>query len=137
MNVKSKCWAVRPQESINGISFGTSRKKVRELIGGKFAESKKTITSSNTTDSYDSFHVYYDEKDLMEAVEIFGDINVSINGTIVFPGDLECVKAMIPDLRFDSGSYISKELSIGIYAPDDCMESILVAKKDYYSMTDN
>ncbi len=137
MDMKDKCWEVQPKKSVNGILFGTERKRVRELIGGKYTEFKKTDSSSNTTDAYEDFHIYYDEDDLLEAVEIFGNISVTINGNVVFPGEIQNAKTVIQDLEFDNECYISKTESIGIYAPDDSMESILVAKEGYYSALQN
>ena len=39
---------------------------------------------------------------------------------------------IISDLKEDSGSFISESQSIGIYAPNGVMESILFGKVDYY-----
>ena len=42
------------------------------------------------------------------------------------------MKKQVNDLEEDTGSYISKKLSIGIYAPGGTPESILFGEVGYY-----
>ena len=122
---------VIPLKKINDVEFGMKREEVRGILG-EAKEFKKSKFSKVTTDDFGYCHVYYDENDQCEAVEIFEDSEVFINGSIVFPGKIELAKEKIEDLVEDEGSWISYEQSIGIYAPGEKMESILFGKKDYY-----
>lgn len=122
---------VVPLKKVNDVEFGMKREEVRELWG-EAKEFKKSKFSKVTTDDFGFCHVYYDENDRCEAVEIFEDAEVFINGGVVFPGKIELAKEKIEDLVEDEGSWISYEQSIGIYAPGEKMESILFGKKGYY-----
>ena len=128
-------WTAIPLKEINGVKFGMSRSEVRALFSGKYAEFKKSKFSQNTTDDFGICHVFYNKDDKCEAVEVFNDCEVSVNGNLLFPLDISSVKQQIDDLEEDSGSYISKKLSIGIYAPEGKPESILFGEPGYYEET--
>lgn len=125
-------WSAIPLKEINGIKFGMPRSEVRKLLGNKYKEFRKNKFSKNTTDDFGICHVFYSQDDKCEAVEVFDKCEVSVKGEVVFPMDILSAKKQIPDLEEDFGSYISKKLSIGIYAPEGNPESILFGKAGYY-----
>lgn len=125
-------WVAEPLVGINDIKFGMSRDDVRKAFNGKFTEFKKSKFSKNTTDDFGVCHVFYSKDDKCEAVEVFNECHVTIHGKVVFPADIEFVKTVITNLKFDGNSYISKDMSIGIYAPDGQAESILFGAPGYY-----
>ena len=125
-------WSATPLKEINGVKFGMPRSEVRTVLGGKFREFKKNKFSKNTTDDFGICHVFYTQDDKCEAVEVFDECEVSINGKRVFPAEISALKEQIDDLEEDTGSYISKKLSIGIYAPGGTPESILFGEAGYY-----
>lgn len=116
-----------PLEEVDGIKFGTNRKTVREKLGD-YSEFKKTPFSDNTTDDFGFCHVYYDDNNKFEAIEIF-DAEVYIRERKVFPVNVNRLGDIIDD--FDD-ELISVSKSIGIYAPDEEPESILFGCKGYY-----
>ncbi len=118
---------VIPLEEVDGIKFGTDRKIVREKLGD-YSEFKKTPFSDNTTDDFGFCHVYYDDNNEFEAIEIF-DAEVYIGERKVFPVNADELSDIIED--FDE-ELISVSKSIGIYAPDEEPESILFGRKGYY-----
>lgn len=122
---------VIPCKMVGEIAFGMSRAEVRSLFGD-YSEFYKTQFSKRTTDDFGFCHVYYDENDCCEAVEIF-EAEVYIEGKKVFPCSLENIKESFPNAKEEYGSYLDKELSVGIYAPDDKAETILIGKQKYYS----
>ena len=122
---------VEPLKKVDKIEFGMERELVRKLYG-KYEEFKKSEYSENTTDDFGSFHVYYDENNKCEAVEIFDDVEVTVNGEKIFPVKIEEAQKIESSLVRDEEGLISIEKSIGIYAPDEDMESILFGKKGYY-----
>lgn len=126
-------WDIKPTESINGISFGENRKRVREAINLEYKEFKKNAFSKNTTDNYGFCHVYYDENDNLVAVEFFDDIELTINNMRILPGKTSEIKSIIDDLEFDGYGYISNKYSVGISETDGNIESILFGKKNYYN----
>ena len=121
-----------PTVSVNGVKFGMSREKVRSLLGvaTEFYKGKDAV---NTTDNFKFCHVAYDENNKCEAIEIFYESEVYVNGTLIFPTDFETAKKVIEDLEEDDDGLISISKSIGIYAPYDDMESIVFGKEGYYS----
>lgn len=125
-------WNATPLEEINGVKFGMPRSKVREVLGGTYREFKKGKFSTTTTDDFGICHVFYNRDDKCEAVEVFEECEVSVGGKVIFPLAIPSVEKLIPDLEEDTGSYISKKLSVGIYAPDGKPESILFGEAGYY-----
>lgn len=125
-------WTAIPQIEINGVKFGMPRSEVRNILGSKFKEFKKSKFSKNTADDFGVCHVFYTREDKCEAVEVFSGCEVSVNGELLFPLDIPSLKKRIADLEEDTGSYISKKLSIGIYAPTGTPESILFGGTGYY-----
>lgn len=131
--MNNTCWSLLPTLSVNGMEFGTNRSKVRSILGKPTRVFKKTSTSDNTTDVYVDFHVYYSADDKLNAIEFFGgDISLSIDSQILFPGTLSEAKKVLPDLEECYGSYISRSASIGIGVEGDTIVSVLVGCKGYY-----
>lgn len=126
----SKVFA-QPLKEVNGIKFGMKREDVRKIIG-EAKEFKKSKLSKNTTDDFGYCHVFYNDDDECEAIEIFNNTEVLINETVVFPINISEIKAIVKDLVEEEGSFISKSQSIGIYAPNGNMESILFGNIGYY-----
>lgn len=126
----SKVFA-QPLKEVNGIKFGMKREDVRKIIG-EAKEFKKSKFSKNTTDDFGYCHVFYNDDDECEAIEIFNNTEVLIDKTVVFPINISEIKTIIKDLVEDEGSFISKSQSIGIYAPNGNMESILFGNIGYY-----
>ena len=125
-------WIAIPMKKVNDIEFGMERSEVRKKFAVPAREFKKSKYSKRTTDDFGNCHVYYDGNDKCEAVEIFDEVAVYVDDKKIFPVTVEEVKKIIPDLVEEEDSYISEKLSIGIYAPDDKMESILIGCEGYY-----
>ena len=118
-------------KDVNGVSFGTKRKAVR-VVFGTAKEYKKNKFSETITDDFGFCHVFYNAEDECEAIEVFGDIKVEVDGAVIFPTDVETAKKQLSDLVEEDGSLISKKFSVGIYAPSGKMESILFGAPGYY-----
>ena len=127
-------WKLIPKKQIGEIEFGADKNDVRKVLGKEYRPFRKSIFAKSTTDAYADYHVYYTKEDTLEAIEIFSGIEVLLSGKTLFPGTIECAKKMIADLECESGSYISKRYSGGLYAPNDegTIEAILVAGETYY-----
>ena len=116
----------------NEVKFGMNREQVRSLLGAS-TEFYKIKDDVNTTDDFGFCHVFYDENNECEAIEIFNECEVYVNGLLIFPTDFDTAKKVIGDFEQDDDGLISISKSIGIYAPNGIMESILFAKEDYYT----
>ena len=100
---------------------------------GAATEFYKFDDDANTTDDFGFCHVFYDESNECEAIEIFDEAEVYVNGLLIFPTDFEAAKKAIGDFEQEDDGLISISKAIGIYAPDGHMESILFAKEGYYN----
>ena len=120
-----------PLKEVNGVEFGMSRGEVRSVLG-KAKEFRKTKFSKNTTDDFGYCHVFYDSNDRCEAIEIFNEVEVVVNDTVIFPRSIKVAQTVFKDLIEDEGCYISAELAVGITLDNDKMESILFGTKGYY-----
>ena len=121
-----------PTISVNGVAFGMSREKIRSLLGTA-TEFYKFADDVNTSDEFEFCHVFYDDNNKCEAIEIFDESEVYVNGSLIFPTDFETAKKVIEDFEEDADGLISISKSIGIYAPYGNMEGILFGKAGYYS----
>lgn len=127
---KDKITAV-PLKEVAGVKFGMKRLDVRKVFGDA-KEFRKSKYSKNFTDDFGFCHVFYNSDDECEAIELFEEVQVIIDGRLVFPTTLDEAKKIFGQLSEDSGSYISKKESVGIYAPSGRMESILFGVVGYY-----
>ena len=122
---------VVPTSKVGKVEFGMNREEVRALLG-EATEFYKFEDDSNTTDDFGFCHVFYNQDNKCEAVEIFNDAEVFCNDILIFPTDFITAKKAISDFEEDDEGLISHSQSIGIYAPDGEMESILFGKTGYY-----
>ena len=122
---------VIPLSEVNGVKFGMKRSEVRNILG-KATEFRKTKFSKTTTDDFGFCHVFYNQDDECEAIEIFEEVEVQIDDITVFPNDATILKSMLTDFEEEDCGFISKSKSIGVYAPEGRMESILFGCKGYY-----
>lgn len=118
-------------ESVGNIKFGMTRKEVREKYEVK-GEFFKNDFSENLTDDLGFCHVYYNDEGKCEAVEVFSDVEVYIGEKMIFPTSFAEAKNIEKTLEEDEEGMLSIDMSIGIYAPDREMESILFGEKGYY-----
>ena len=124
---------VIPLEKVGEVSFGMNRSEVRNIFGNA-SEFNKSSLSKNTTDDFGFCHVFYND-DKCEAVELFNTVKVIVNGTSIFDSDVDTVKRLFPDAEDTDAGFISKEMSVGVYAPENQIESILFGCKGYYDST--
>lgn len=127
---EKKTITVVPLEKVGDVSFGMSRDEVRNIFGDA-SEFNKSSLSKNTTDDFGFCHVFYKD-DKCEAVELFNTTDVVVNGTSIFNSDFETVKGLFPDAEDSGEGFTSKEMSVGVYAPDNQIQSILFGCKGYY-----
>ena len=128
-----KQYTVTPLIGFGNIQFGMLRNEVRNMLGMPVCEFKKSKFSKATTDDYGEFHVFYTADDRFEAVEFFDEVRIQDNMGNVFPESADALVQLPYSFSEEYGSYISQEHSIGIYAPDQRVESILFAAKGYYN----
>ena len=124
-----------PLEMVDGVTFGETRDKVRVKFGQAYKEFKKSRFSKNTADAYEFFHVYYTDNDLFEALEVFPEAKLKTKDGFVlneYSQSLVWLKSLDSETEVNNDGATSYELGISIYAPDEKIESIIIAEKDYY-----
>ena len=81
-------WSATPLEEVNGVKFGMLREEVRKVLGNTCREFRKNKFSKNTTDDFGVCHVFYNQDDRCEAVEVFDRREIIMEGKAVFPLDM-------------------------------------------------
>ena len=76
--------------------------------------------------------MFYNDKNECEAIEIFEIGEITINGECINKDDIKAYTMLLADIEIENDSYISKEKSVGIYAPNGKIESVLFAVEKYY-----
>ncbi len=121
-----------PNESVNGIKFGTSQVEVETTFGKPASLFKKTRWSKGTTADYGDFHLLYDSNGELEAIEIFNAKVELPDIRLVVPSSVDEVLEAIPSLKKDEYGFTSKSESVGTYSEGETIEAILFGKSDYY-----
>lgn len=125
--------SIIPAKSVNGIEFGSRQADVETSFGRATSTFKKTKWSKGKTADYGSFHIYYDAADQLEAIEIFGGTIELPSTAIKIPATTDEVLKALPSLKSNEYGFTSESESIGAYAEDDRVISILFGKPDYYA----
>lgn len=73
-------YRIEPGRFIDSFIIGKSRAEIHKLNGKPDSSFKKSKDSKNTTDVYQQFHVYYDESDVCEYIELHDSNGLSIMG---------------------------------------------------------
>lgn len=125
-----------PTVSVGAVRFGMTREMVRAAVGSSFTEFQKTRFSKNTTDDFGFMHVFYDEQNTCEAVELFNDCVVMVDDVCLMPSDKSALddwlKSKDASSEIFSDGSVSKLLSMGVAASDGKVESILLGRVGYY-----
>ena len=120
---------------MNGVPFGEKRQRVREAFGDDFKEMSKTLFSKNTMDAYSNFHIFYTPDDTFEAIEIFPENNIIVDGKNIewtYSAVQTWLKEVDSTMIINTEGILSNILSVGIYAPNGKIESILFAGENYF-----
>ena len=125
-------YQVIPLSGFNDISFGMSRSQVHTLLGSPNREFFKSKYSKVSTDDYGDFHIFYDKENSFEAVEFFEIDEVFDCKNGIAAKDMLSSESHPYKFNKEDDGFIDPELSIGIYAPHDAIESVLFGAKNYY-----
>ena len=126
---------INPTVGVGKVMFGCTRDQTRKVFGKKYKEIKKSNFSENTMDAYDDYHVYFSKDNTFEAVEVFGNIEVVVEGKTIFPGKVDALKETFPRLVKDDYGMIDYEKSVAIiFSEHDekLIGSILFGRKGYF-----
>lgn len=134
-----------PYERVGELIFGMSREKAKEFCGEVVSSHMYGYPEEDKyLDDFGDFHILCNNRELLEAVELFPDI-ASEEISLIFNGKeiilcqdsdelIECIKKITDDLIEDNDKegYSSKKLGLRIYCPDDIVEDVLIHDLHYY-----
>lgn len=72
-----------PYVGVGGIKFGMKREEIRKLFNYKVIEFMKTPLSIAKTDDFGCCHVFYNKQGTCEAIELFVESNVTLEGRLI------------------------------------------------------
>lgn len=128
-----KKFIVTPFSGVGDIKFGANREEVRNLLGS-YTEFRKTRFSKNTTDDFGGFHVFYSNKNTVDAVEFFPlETELIYAEKNLFSLNRNKLITLFNDstLKEESEYLAFETYGIEISIEDDIVTSILVHKKGY------
>lgn len=132
------------KQGVGPIRLGQACKEVRNALKSPAKEFMKSYDDTVTTDSFHELHihVFYDQKDRCEAIELFKRADVFFENIHFFkmtPQEvLGWFRQMDPDLEVDAVEGISRKLGLAFYVhdglddPEGKVDSILVCGDDYW-----
>lgn len=133
---------IYPHIGIGGIELNSKREAIRHKFNQNFKEFRKTPYDVNTTDAFEFCHIYYDNENLCEAIELFEPATVVFDSFIIAEQPYEKVREYFENiddsLDFNDAGFTSYKYGIGVFAPyaddepDEPIESIIVFRKGYY-----
>ena len=143
---------VRPHDGVGPIRLGTTRAECRALAeGGHGGEFLKTADAERTTDElFGAVHVYYDDEDRCEYIEVSRspDVRPTFDGAPLLElAAAEAVAAIAAHAPFDESdpelgcSYVFTALDLSLWRPvagDDEPEgrtfmTVGVGRRGYYT----
>lgn len=130
-----------PYKSIGTVNFGMQREEVREKFGD-YSEFKKTKLSKNTTDDFGFMHAYYDDNNILEAVECFGEAKIMLHNVNIMALNIKQLKLFFQDKSIeyitDESGLNADSIGISAYIPniknekEAKVETLLIFRKGYY-----
>jgi hypothetical protein len=117
---------------------------IRQAMRSPHVSFFKSSSSKMPTDAFldHSVHVFYNSEGLCEAVEFYGDVEVTLNLQpllrVPYSVIWKYLASLDPQLDEDAAGFTSYGVGIGVYAPDrvehpnEAVESVIVFEKGYY-----
>lgn len=142
---------IRPHDGVGPIALGMTRAQCRSLAGESFSEFFKVPDAERTTDVFfGAMHVYYDDDDQAEFIEVarHADVRAVFSGvSLLDAAAAEAVATVAAHASFDENapdlgySYTFKALDLCLWrsvADDDEPEgrtfmAVGVGRRGYYS----
>lgn len=129
---KNDTFSYVPGKNFDGLKWGSTRKEVHNAFGDPKSTFKKSRKSKNLVDNYGSVHVYYDDQDKMEFVEVFEGYVVD-SLTNYFPITVKKIRKL--QKKYDnisSGNYDISDLYLTYTVEDDEVKAIGCYRPGYY-----
>ena len=136
---KTNTYTIEPYTGIGPVRLGMTMAEVRNALNETPIPFFKSPNSELATDDFRKagMHVFYKPPGVCKAVECFDpDANPTLFDQRIFGRPytevLDWLKQLDPSLLIQSDGCTSFELGIGLYVPDESIESMIVFERDYY-----
>jgi hypothetical protein len=135
---------ILPGEGAGALRFGMERDVVRRTMQLPVTPFRKTERSPTLTDAFRGagIHVFYDEGDRCEAIELSKPARVTLNGNsllgVSFAEGEGTLRALDPAAVTDSDGCTSFALGVSLYCPADVdwqregIQAVLVFRNGYF-----
>lgn len=135
---------IRPYEGLGPIRFGMRRDDVRRALGASVRAFRKTPEATILTDAFDDegIHVYYNEQDLCEAVEVASPAIPVLQGRALvgrsFAEIRDWLRTLDPEVEIDESGLTAFTFGVGLYAssaqkaPNGPVEAVIAFRRGYY-----
>ena len=135
---------VEPYEALGPIRFGMRRDEVRVAVKAAVRAFRKTPTAKTLVDAFDDegIHVYYDEQDVCEGVEVANPAVPILDGQVLigrpFADVRDWLQARDSDVVLDETGLTDFTIGLGIYAPSaekmphEPVEGVIAFRRGYY-----
>jgi len=130
-------YEINPFHGVGKLSFGESRDNLRRELGGAVESFRKTA-GANETDAYDDLgmHLYFDNQDRLEFVELFEPAQVVFRGVKLIGRDAETVKMRLAKLGWASSEtdigYQWDQAGFSFFPQTGEIEGVGVFRRGYY-----
>lgn len=129
-------WSWKPCISVGPLRFGMGRQNVRNILKISFKEFGDSKYSQNTGDNFSYFRVHYNAGNKLDFIEFFDNIQITYNGKIIFPCDVNTITNFISSLKVDSELYVlydyGKQIKAGYNPNDGQVNTLSFARSNYW-----
>jgi len=120
---------VKPCSKVGHVKFGDTRKKVQSELEDRYGN---PVHSKEDEDDYGKFSIQY-ENNKAALITIKKDIEVTLDRSVVFPGNTDNIEKKALDIKDENGEMISNIMSISVKKNSDgTIDTISFGRKNYY-----
>ena len=126
-----------PYVSVGNLSFGDKREVARKKLNSPFSTFRKVI-GAEVTDSFDEIglHLYYDNDDRLQFVELFRPADVVVCGIELLDRNVDEVVGSLEMLGYapsptDVGFQVD-DLGVALTARNGIVEGVAAYRRGYY-----
>ena len=107
---KKRAYEFEPYVSVGPVKFGMTMQEARAALDLPYKSFQKSSDSYSPADAFDesAMIVFYDKNDKVDAIEIYSEMDLAYNGTVILGNSLKKVEAY-----FDSFSESKKADDLG------------------------
>jgi|GEM_PF-2293653 len=131
-------WDITPYRSVGSLQLGRHRNEIRRQLGADFTSFTKDIGESEA-DAYDhlGIHLYYDDDDRLEMVELFQPASPTLKDVSLLGRDYEQVANALAEHGYKAKptdvGYSYEDAGVALTLNGSEIEGVAVFRKGYYA----